>query len=171
MEALMALRGATDDLIPEGGQVVISAMENAFYLNRTILPHVSLEYHSFIRELDERGIESITAMHPVTDQDLLDLSALLANVSADFPADGSVLLNERYLTPEDLEAAPTSELRRSYVSSLDALRGVTGAMRTDGRFEMAPRVPACSCRRSRATTSTPSITRSTLASWRLRSAA
>lgn len=142
IEALMSLRGATDDLVPEGGQVVISAMESAFYLNRTILPHVSLEYHSFIRELGERGIESVTALHPVTDQDLLDLAALLANVSADFPADGSILLNERYLTPEDLEAAPTSELRRSYVSSLDALRGVTGAMRTDGRFEMAPVVTA-----------------------------
>ncbi|MDH3308680.1 MAG: HD domain-containing protein [Acidimicrobiia bacterium] len=142
MEALLSLRAATDDLVPDGGQVVISAMENAFYRNRTLLPHVSLEYHSFIRELEERGIESMTAIHPVTDQDLLDLSALLANVSADFPADGSILLNERYLTPEDLEASETSELRRSYVSSLDALRGVTGAMRTDGRFEMAPVVTA-----------------------------
>ena len=55
MEALLALRGATDDLVLEGGQVVVSAMENAFYWNRTILPHVSLEYHSFIRELDERA--------------------------------------------------------------------------------------------------------------------
>lgn len=142
MEALMALRGATDDLVPEGGQAVISAMENAFYHNRTILPHVSLEYHSFIRELQERGVESMTAIHPVTDQDLLDLAAFLANVSGDLPADGSVLLNERYLTPEDLEATPTSELRRSYVSSLDALRGVTGAMRADGKFEMAPVVAA-----------------------------
>lgn len=142
MEALQALRGATDDLVPEGGQVVISATENAFYRNRTIMPHVSLEYHSFIRELDERGVESITAAHPVTDQDLLDLAAFLANVSGDFPADGSILLNERYLTPEDLEAAPTSELRRSYVSSLDALRGVTGTMATEGRFEMAPVVTA-----------------------------
>ncbi|MCP3976955.1 MAG: HD domain-containing protein [bacterium] len=142
MEALQALRGATDDLVPEGGQVVISATENAFYRNRTIMPHVSLEYHSFIRELDERGVESMTAIHPVTDQDLLDLAAFLANVSGDFPADGSILLNERYLTPEDLEAAPTSELRRSYVSSLDALRGVTGTMTTEGRFEMAPVVTA-----------------------------
>ncbi len=142
MEALQALRGATDDLVPDGGQVVISATENAFYRNRTIMPHVSLEYHSFIRELSERGVESMTAIHPVTDQDLLDLAAFLANVSGDFPADGSVLLNERYLTPEDLEAAPTSELRRSYVSSLDALRGVTGTMTTEGRFEMAPVVTA-----------------------------
>ncbi|NND01609.1 MAG: HD domain-containing protein, partial [Acidimicrobiia bacterium] len=76
------------------------------------------------------------------DQDLLDLAAFLANVSGDFPADGSILLNERYLTPEDLEATPTSELRRSYVSSLDALRGVTGSMRADGKFEMAPVVQA-----------------------------
>jgi HD-GYP domain-containing protein (c-di-GMP phosphodiesterase class II) len=142
MEALRALRTATDDLVPDGGQVVITAMENAFFMNRTILPHVSLEYHSFIRELDERGVESISAIHPVTDQDLLDLAAFLAGISGDFPADGSLLLNERYLTPEDLEATPTSELRRSYVSSLDALRGVTGAMRTDGRFEMAPVVTA-----------------------------
>ena len=55
MEALMALRSATDDLVPEGGQVVVSATDNAFFHNRTILPHVSLEYHSFIRELEERG--------------------------------------------------------------------------------------------------------------------
>ena len=142
LEALMALRAATDDLVPEGGQVVISAIQDAFFRNRTILPHVSLEYHSFIRELEERGVESISASHPVTDQDLLDLAAFLASVSGDFPADGSVLLNERYLTPEDLEATPTSELRRSYTSNLDALRGVTGAMRTDGRFEMAPVVTA-----------------------------
>ncbi len=142
MEALMALRGATNDLVPEGGQVVISAIENAFFMNRTILPHVSLEYHSFIRELEERSVESMTAVHPVTDQDLVDLAAFLANVSSDFPADGSILLNERYLTPEDLEATPTSELRRSYVSSLDALRNVTGAMRATGRFEIAPVVTA-----------------------------
>lgn len=142
IEALMALRTATDDLVPDGGQVVISATDNAFYQNRTILPHVSLEYHSFIRELEERGVESITATHPVTDQDLLDLAAFLAGVAGDFPADGSILLNERYLTPEDLDATPTSELRRSYVSSLDALRGVTGAMRADGKFEMAPVVQA-----------------------------
>ena len=101
MEALMSLRGATDDLVPEGGQVVISAMENAFYLNRTILPHVSLEYHTFIRELDERGIESVTALHPVTDQDLLDLSSLLANVSADFPADGVIGNTEIELSAND----------------------------------------------------------------------
>jgi len=142
MEALMAARAATSDYVPEGGQVVLSALDNAFFVNRTILPHTSLEYHSFIRELEERGVESITAIHPVTDQDLLDLAAFLANVSGDFPADGSLLLNERYLTPEDLESTPTSELRRSYVSSLDALRGVTGAMHSDGRFEMAPVVAA-----------------------------
>lgn len=142
MEALLALRSAMTDLVPSGGQTVISAMENAFYLNRTILPHVSLEYHGFIRELEERGIESITTIHPVTDQDLVDLAAFLGGVSGDLPADGSILLNERYLTPEDLEAAPTSALRRSYVSSLDALRGVTGSMRGDGKFEMEPVVTA-----------------------------
>jgi len=142
IEALMALRTSTDDLVPDGGQVVVSAMDNAFFHNRTLLPHVSLEYHLFIGELEERGVESLTSVHPVTDQDLLDLAAFLANVSGDFPADGSILLNERYLTPEDLEATPTSELRRSYVSSLDALRGVSGAMRADGKFEMAPVVQA-----------------------------
>ncbi|NND03570.1 MAG: hypothetical protein HKN91_12365, partial [Acidimicrobiia bacterium] len=66
MEALLALRAATDDLVPEGGQVVVTAIDDAFFYNRTILPHVSLEYHSFIGELAERSVESLTAAHPVT---------------------------------------------------------------------------------------------------------
>lgn len=140
-EALQAMIDASGDLLTDGG-AVISIVDNAFYHDRAILPHTSLEYHGLMREMQGRGLESITLESPVSPSDLTDLASFIGNVSGDLPADGTVRLNEAFLRPEDVTTVPLSGLRESYRGSLDALRFVTGTMSSSGTLELGPVVSA-----------------------------
>jgi HD-GYP domain-containing protein (c-di-GMP phosphodiesterase class II) len=142
-EATMATLQAADDLMATDGEVVITVLDNAFYHNRTMLPHTSLEYHVLMREMQARSVESIKLVRPVSAQDLIDVASFIGGTSDDLPVDGTVLLNEVFLTPGDMEAASSMDpLRASYRGSLDALRVVTGTMASQGTFELSGVVEA-----------------------------
>ena len=58
-------------------QVVLSMMDNAFYLDRQLLPQASLEYRDVYRLLHGRGLDSISIVGRPTVGDLAELADFL----------------------------------------------------------------------------------------------
>ena len=141
-EATVATTDAAGDLLGSDGEVIVTILDNAFYHNRQLLPHTSLEYHVLMREMQARGVESVKLVRPVSSQDLIDLAAFIGGTSDDLPADGTVMLNELFLTASDVDTTAMSSLRASYTGSLNALRVVTGTMAGQGSFELTGVVDA-----------------------------
>lgn len=113
-------------------QIVLSLMDNAFYLDRQLLPQASLEYRDVYRLLHGRGLDSLSIVGRPTIGDLGELADFLASEGSDIPADGTIRLNERpYNRSELLKAATMSEIRHSYTASLDFLQGVAESMDDD----------------------------------------
>lgn len=123
-------------LLAGSGEKVLALVEDAIYLDRTLLAHESLEFNGLLRDLQARGVESITLIDPILLEDLGDLAGFAAGVSDDVPAGGSVRLNEHPLADWDFSPDDMSRLRSSYAASLDALRTVGLAMRAGGEFEL-----------------------------------
>lgn len=110
-------------------QVVLSMMDNAFYLDRQLLPQASLEYRDVYRLLHGRGLDSISIVGRPTIGDLTELADFLGDEGSDLPADGTIRLNERpYNRSELMKQASLSEIRHSYTASLDFLNGVAESM-------------------------------------------
>jgi len=138
-EALTAATRSAEGLASEaGGEVVMSLLTDSFYLDRTLLAHASLESSALLREMQQRGIESITFLSPVAGADIADLGAFVADLSGDVPAESTVRLNESPYSKSDLETDSSSaRLRRSYTRSLDVLRGVAGALDTEEPIDLS----------------------------------
>ncbi|MBT8194508.1 MAG: HD-GYP domain-containing protein [Acidimicrobiia bacterium] len=127
--ALDMLTETTGAMAAGYDQVVLSMMDNAFYLDRQLLPQASLEYRDIYRLLHGRGLDSISIVGRPTIGDLAELADFLADEGSDIPADGTIRLNERpYNRSELLKQASMSEIRRSYTASLDFLTGVAESM-------------------------------------------
>jgi len=121
----------------EDGRVVLSVVEGAFYLDKVLLPQASLELGPLVEAFDERGLSSISLKHPVSASDLEELAVFISSDSSDVPADGTIKINERPFSKAELkDAVRLSNLRRSYASALDLLRGVTAAADGGEAFEL-----------------------------------
>lgn len=139
--ALIEVLGKATDganaLLSEASERVITIIGDSLYLDRTILPHASLEFNRLLRDLQSRGIDSVTLTAPVSRGDIHDLAAFLAATSGDVPAEGTIRLNERPFSRADLETETGfTGLRRSYARSLDVLRGVTLALDSEESFDL-----------------------------------
>lgn len=135
-----ALRGATAaaESLARRGEEVLSIYDDAFYLGTDALPHTSLEFNGLLREMEARGIESMSFHSPVSPADVADLAAFVAGMSGEVPAEGTLALNERPFTPADLESGGAlSGLRRSYARSLDVLRAIGSAVRSEQEFDLS----------------------------------
>lgn len=140
-EAIKDSGRAVEELTEFEGEIVITLHEDAFYLNRSLLPHTSLEFNGLLREMQDRAIDSVTVIRPVSREDMYDLANFIAGEGDDLPAGGTVRLNERSVGFE-LEVSPMSKLRGSYAGSLDALRAISGSLATDSGFELGRVVSA-----------------------------
>lgn len=123
-------------------EAVLTIHEDAFYRNRTVVPHASLEYRGVLRDFQQRNIESVTFTAPVSASDLYDIAAFAGGSSDDLPADGTIRLNEPYAIDPETDDTPASRLRGSYGATLDAMRFVTTAMVSRGSFELGSVVEA-----------------------------
>lgn len=123
-DAITAVVDSAEILTAASDEAVLTVARNAFYLDRTMLAHASTEFHSMLKAMNRRKIDSVTILRGATRQDLADLAALVVGKSTDLPAEGTVRINDRALAPADLDSRPMSGLRKSYAESLDALRGV-----------------------------------------------
>ena len=127
--ALDMLAETTGTLTAGIDALVLSMMDNAFYLDRTLLPQESLEYRDLYRLFQDRGLDSISIDGRPSTGDLAELAAFLANDGSDVPADGTIRLNERPYNRSDLvKLASMSQIRHSYTASLDFLQGVAESM-------------------------------------------
>ncbi len=136
-EGVAAAVNTANGLMPEGGECVLTLMDDAIYLGPSLLAHASLEFNGILRDLQKRGIDSITLISLVRPADASDLASFIAGFSDDLPAAGSIRLNERPLSRSDLEHSEIGALRSSYAASLDLLRGIGFAMKGDGDFELS----------------------------------
>jgi len=138
-EALTAATRSAQQLAAGGGgEVVLSLLTDSFYLDRTLLAHASIESSALLRDMQGRGIESITFLSPVAGADIADLGAFVAALSDDVPAESTVRLNESPYSKTDLESDSSfAGLRRSYTRSLDVLRGVAGALDTEEPIDLS----------------------------------
>lgn len=124
-DAIGALEAAATALTISGREAVLSVVGDAFYLDRRLLANASTEFDSVLQQMKARRIDTVTVTSAADSRDLADLAALIAGRSDDLPAGGTVLLNERFLSPGDLEMRPLSALRKTYSDSLDSLREVS----------------------------------------------
>ncbi|MBM3694343.1 MAG: HD domain-containing protein [Actinobacteria bacterium] len=129
--AVTALHQAAEALTAAEKEVVITVGDEALFLGSRLLPHASIEFHGMRSDLQQRGVDSITVLRGASRRDLADLASVAAGHGTDLPAGGTVRLNERPLTPAQLEARPLSGLRRTYAASLDALRSVSSGRRLE----------------------------------------
>lgn len=137
VETLTKGTEAANDLAADS-ESAITIIGDSLYLERSILPHASLEFNGLLRDMDSRGIESVTLRNPVSRGDFRDLAAFIAGLSGDVPAEGTVRLNERPYNRTDMETDDSfSGLRRSYARSLDVLRGLSFAMDSDEQFDLS----------------------------------
>jgi len=123
--AITALADAAEVLTAGPGEAVISIAADAFYLDRQMLANASTEFHTLLTSMKQRKIDSVTIQKGATRRDLADLAALVAGLSTDLPAEGTIRINERTMSTSDLDIRPMSGLRRTYAESLDTLRGVS----------------------------------------------
>lgn len=139
--ALDMLTETTATLVDAEDSVVLSLMDNAFYLDRDLLPQASLEFRDIYRLLRSHGLDSLTIMSGATLGDLTELASFLADEGSDIPADGTIRLNERpYNRSELIKQASLSEIRHSYAASLDFLNGVAESMIDDEGADIADAV-------------------------------
>lgn len=124
-DAITALVDSAQILTAAADEAVLSVVRDAFYLDRKMLAHASTEFHSLLQAMKRRKIDSVTITRGATRQDLADLAALVVGKASDLPAEGTIRINDRALTPSDLDIRPMSGLRKAYADSLDALRGVS----------------------------------------------
>jgi HD-GYP domain-containing protein (c-di-GMP phosphodiesterase class II) len=141
-EALIGCQDAVQDLANVAPETIISILENAFYHDRSLLAHTSLEFHVLLGEMKQREIESITLLHPVSGPDLTDLAKFIAGIADDLPADGTIRLNDSHLSHADITTNPMSGLRGAYTESMDALRLSIATMASDREIELTSVVSA-----------------------------
>ncbi len=138
-EMLRTAKAAADDLAREvGGEAVLSLLVDSIYLGREVLPHASLEFNGLLREMQGRGIESVTFLAPVAEGDIAELASFISGLSGDYPAEGTIRLNEGIFSMAELEEDRAyAGLRRSYARSLDVLRGIALAASVDQEFDLS----------------------------------
>ncbi len=141
-EAIEIVAQAAHELLGDDGEVALTIHQEAFFRNRIVVPHASLEYRGLLQEMQIRGVDSITMVPPISRADLFDLAAFVGGASDDLPADGTILLNEPMTTDPELEPTPASRLRASYGSTLDAVRLASSALVARGSFELGTVVDA-----------------------------
>jgi len=141
-EAVVVAFGSVAEFLDTEQESVLTIYQDAFFRNRTVAPHASLEFRGLLREMQQRGVESITLARPISQADLYDVAAFISGTSDDLPADGTIRLNEPMAIDPDLEITSSTKLRASYGATLDAMRFVTGAMVTRGSFELSTVVNA-----------------------------
>jgi HD-GYP domain-containing protein (c-di-GMP phosphodiesterase class II) len=141
-EAIQLAAKSVETFLQGEGETVLTIHEDAFFRNRTVVPHASLEYRGLLQDMQMRGVESITFADPVSSADLYDLAAFIGGTTNDVPADGTVRLNEGYAIDPEMDDTPAARLRGSYGQTLDAMRFVTSAMITRGAFELGTVVDA-----------------------------
>jgi HD-GYP domain-containing protein (c-di-GMP phosphodiesterase class II) len=124
-DAFDALHVAAGALTASGSEASLRIIGDAFYLDRSILANASTEFDSLLKMLKGQRIDTITISPNAARSDLADLAALACGKSDDLPAQGTVMVNDRFLAPSDLEMKPLSSLRRTYADSLDTLRGAS----------------------------------------------
>ncbi len=141
-EAVQGAALAAVELTKADREQILVMSRDSFYLNRVLLPHTSLEHNGLLRELQERGVDSITLISPVAAGDVFDLAAFVAGTSDDLPAEGTIRLNQERFDEPDYDDSPFADLRRSYAGGLDSLRVVSRSMASEGAFELSPVVAA-----------------------------
>lgn len=110
-------------------EVVLSLVDDAFYLDKVLLPQASLEFRELYALMHKRGLDSVSIGYGAAPDDLREFAAFISNESGDLPAQGTVRLNERPYSPVELEqSASLADIRHSYVASLDLLKGVSESM-------------------------------------------
>lgn len=123
------------------GEAVVSVVGDSIYLGRNVLPHESLEHNALLRDLQARGIDTVSLFGPTARADALEFALFLSGRSPDLPAGRSIRLNERpfgfgTLEGGDDSAGSSAPLRQTYVRGLDVLRGTARALAAEQRFDL-----------------------------------
>ncbi|NNC74610.1 MAG: hypothetical protein HKN93_03775, partial [Acidimicrobiia bacterium] len=141
-EALRTAEFDLEDMVGDIGDMTLIVHDSTLYRDRALLPHASLEFEGVIRDMEKRAIESVTLLSPTSRDDIYDFAAFITGISDDLPADGTVRLNERTYSDMELDSSPLANLRRSYASSVDAVRTATKSLARGEGFEVTTVVHA-----------------------------
>jgi putative nucleotidyltransferase with HDIG domain len=111
-----------------GGAYVLTLLDGSLYLDRWLLPAVSLAYDGFLRTLEERGVESLTFDPPIDPADMTPLVALVGDGVEWAADDGSIRLNQAPWTREQLRDWEAVASRGAYASAIHVLRSMGTAL-------------------------------------------
>jgi HD-GYP domain-containing protein (c-di-GMP phosphodiesterase class II) len=127
-EAAAQAVGAADLLPRSDGEAVVTVLDEGVYLERSLLPAVSLAYDGLLRAIHRSEVESMTFRPPVQLTDMQTLVARLSGTPGPGPRGGSVLINQAPWWREDQVRAQASPKREAYTASLEALRSLERAV-------------------------------------------
>ena len=133
--AIAAGLAAAEALVGGGGSVRIAVKDDACYLDDELLPHASLAFASLLGLLLDRGVESMTLLHPILEDDYNGFVEFLIGLRRDPPDGGSIRLNEETLHGLDQSV---SELQKSYFGAVGSLRRAGQRLAGAGSMELSP---------------------------------
>ncbi|MFH1330925.1 MAG: HD-GYP domain-containing protein [Actinomycetota bacterium] len=137
-ESCAAVAEAAAPPAGEARRCVLTLIDGALYLDRWLLPAVSLAFDGFLQALQDHQIESLTFCPPV---EAGDVAHLVAALSGDKPAGGTpggtILVNEAPWTREQLQDWENAPSRSAYASSLHALRSLGLAVQKGEHLDMS----------------------------------
>jgi len=136
-EALVEAVEAAAPTTGGGAGYVITLLDGSLYLDRWLLPAVSLAYDGFLRTLEDRGVESLSFAPPLDPADMARLVALLGDGTA-WPAEGgSIRLNQAPWTREQLRDREPTVSRGAYASSIHVLRSMGTALQQGAAVDLS----------------------------------
>ena len=133
--AIAAGLEAASALVADGGSVRIAIKDDACYLDDELLPHASLAFASLLGLFLDRGVESMSLIDPIIEDDYNGLVEFLIGLRSDPPGGGSIRLNEETLHGLDQSV---SELQKSYLGAVGSLRRAGQRLAGAGSLELSP---------------------------------
>ena len=136
-ESCAAAAAAASPPTGEARRVVLTIIDGGLYLDRWLLPAVSLSFDGFLQALQAHQIEALTFCPPVEAGDVAHLVATLNGGEAAGPPAGTILVNQAPWTREQMQDWENTPSRSAYASSLHALRSMGLAIQKGEPLDMS----------------------------------
>jgi len=107
---------------------LVACVDETLFVDGAACGHTSLQFNGFLRTIEAAGVETLLFTADVDAGEINRLVRVIAGEIDDFGSGRSLRVNDVHLGSDDMDDSPTSEIRKSYTASLDALRRVGAAV-------------------------------------------
>ncbi len=128
MEACDEAARAANAFGPSYPGTLLAFVDETLFVDSSACGHTSLQFNGFLRAIEAAGVETLLFTANVEPAEINRLVQVIAGEIDEFGAGRNLRVNDVHLGTDDLDESPTSEFRKSYAASLEALRRVGAAV-------------------------------------------